>query len=267
MSTLDNPLSMENFSTMLNEMYPPGGDRMKRTLVIGDVHGHPDLLLALLKKAGIKSTETIEERDFEIVQLGDLGHFGEGSAQRDLESYEIAYGYGIQVLWGNHDMAVFNQGVHSFRGFEMPTDPSMFDMMWGVDPKFALARHGYLLTHAGLHPKFLVPGMTVEGMADHLNRDSMSNAIHSIGHARGGLHEEGGILWRDDSERLARINQVYGHTRGLVRRSLLMDGTDRWCIDVAEKGLGSHLVGLWLPDLTLVAVGPDPAMYEQWISA
>jgi hypothetical protein len=233
---------------------------MKRTFVIGDVHGHVDRLQDLLTKAGIVPGD-------DIVQLGDLGHFGLDETQ-DEECYLLAQALGIHVLWGNHDFACVAPQIHGFRGFRPPSD-RMLAVMAQVPMAFALARHGFLLTHAGLHPKFLVPGQRmVEEIAERLNNTLTvvtSHAVNAIGVARGGSNPEGGILWRDDREALARINQVFGHSRGLVRRSLLEDGTDRWCIDVADKGDPGNLAGLWLPDLKLVAVGPDAPMYEQWI--
>jgi hypothetical protein len=226
-----------------------------RTFVIGDVHGHVDRLKDLLTKAGIVPGD-------DIVQLGDLGHFGADTAEADAECYLLAQALGMTVLWGNHDFAVVSPDAHAFRGFVPPPDRTLA-IMTQVGHKFAAARHGFLLTHAGLHPKFVVPGATVGQTADLLNEGVTSHAVNAIGRARGGFAREGGILWRDDREELARISQVYGHSRGLVRRSLLEDGSDRWCIDVAGKENPGELVGLWLPDLTLVAVGPDAGTYSQ----
>lgn len=225
----------------------------KRTFVIGDVHGHNPELIELLLKANIEPGQ----EDVEIVQLGDLGHFGEDSTERDYLCYGIAQAWGMKVLWGNHDMACLMPDVHGFRGFKMPPSATLA-LMAQVAPKFAHAAHGFLITHAGLHPKFLVRGETVESLADRLNVSFGSHVINAIGRARGGFHNEGGILWRDDREGLARIPQVYGHTRGLVR-----ENQNRWRIDVAEKGDVTNLVGLWLPECKLVAVGPDASMYDR----
>lgn len=250
-----------------------------RTFVIGDVHGHADRLLSLLLKANIvvpaHATGYNERRaviaqtrePVEVVQLGDLGHYGEGTQADDRRCWEIAESYGFRVLWGNHDMACWDEPRHGFRGFALPdvgTKLAMNRML----PHFAIARHGYLLTHAGLSAHWgadIKPGAEVWRLANEIDSAGEGNAgiIHAVGRERGGIHESGGVLWRDDREPLClAVPQVYGHSRGDVRRQPTLRGPDSWCIDVAGKEEPGDLVGLWLPDLKVVAVGPNYEYYE-----
>lgn len=227
---------------------------MKPTFVIGDVHGHYRELQALLDKAGVTPAD-------DIVQLGDLGQFDAESMPGDALCYGLAHQYHMRVLWGNHDLAV-KDSHHTFRGYVQPPDGTIV-IMDRVNPSFAAARHGYLLTHAGLHPLFYPAGGSADAMAREINQvgeQHMRAIIDFISQYRGGFDPAGGVVWRDAREPLADIPQVFGHTRGLVRRY----GEHRFCIDVAEKGASTNLVGLWLPEERLVAVGPDAEMYEQF---
>src|SRR5687767_7086069 len=123
----------------------------KRTLVVPDVHGHFDRLLALLSQEGIVDPKT-EERinhDVEVVQLGDLGHFGQGGTPTgDMFCYDVARTWFDIVLWGNHDRAVVD-GTHAFTGQEQPRDET-YHLMHILDKmgkyKFAWAAHNWLLT-------------------------------------------------------------------------------------------------------------------------
>lgn len=222
-----------------------------RTFCIADVHGHNDRLVELLLKANIEPNHPAVE----IVQLGDLIHAGIDTREGDEICLELAKIYNMTLLWGNHDLACVDPGAHSFRGYCPPTTRSM--SLLTRQHYFALERHGYLLTHAGLHPWYN-PLKVEAGETSRLINDSFGFPItQDIGPARGGPDFRGGVVWRDDSEDLCDIPQVYGHTRGDIRNH----GSNRYCLDTGSKTNGS-LVGLWLPDLKLVAVGPDAHYHE-----
>lgn len=227
---------------------------MTRTFVIGDVHGHVDRLTALIDRAGARAT------DVEIVQLGDLGHYDEETHERDLLTWQLAEKIGMTVLWGNHDYANFNPANHSFRGWQ-PAFPEVMEIIRRMQPKFMVERHGYILTHAGLAPRFEPPpGVPLEMLAEIVNACEGQPVVDDISYRRGGGATQGGILWRDAREPLANIRQVFGHSRDFeIRR--FGPNQQSWCIDVADKDNGS-LCGLWLPDLKVVGVGPDAPVYE-----
>lgn len=246
---------------------------MKRTFVIGDVHGHIDSLEALLIKAGFVSPSGVDlpsqwqESGLpyewgEVVQLGDLGHYGTETREGDLAVWQLAAKYPwFHVLIGNHEMALLSP-AHRFRGQADPL-PDLFYLVAKKNPQYAMERHGYLLTHAGLHEEFMTPGgpnMSMNILAallqDMCTTPEPVMVRDAIARHRGGLQRAGGILWRDDREELADIPQIFGHSRGMVRqygKSL--------CIDTASEHNGS-LVGVWLPERKLVAVGPDAEMHE-----
>lgn len=233
---------------------------MKRTLCIGDVHGHHDRLHALLEQEGVVDGAERVATDVEVIQLGDLGHFGYGQTRaKDHAAWcSLERGWLDLVLWGNHDRAVMDR-KHRFAGYESPRTET-FALMWEAagagKVKLAVARHGYLLTHAGLHPQWETAlhatAASAEDVADLLDSGTpeLRQAIDSISRHRGGMSREGGILWRDESEPLsATWPQVFGHTRGGTVR---VQG-DSYCVDVGDAHNG-RLAALWLPEKRIAQV-------------
>jgi hypothetical protein len=262
-------------------------EKSKPTLVIGDVHGHFDRLEALLLQEGILDEGAIGEEhsdgwyprtnfDVEIVQLGDLGHFGHsGSRNGDRMCYEAAidHDYIDLVLWGNHDRFVVDTH-HSFGGCEFPDDTTR-DALARLfrDGRMVLsaARHGFLLTHAGLHRSFKhndaegVDKDDPSSVSDYINNvvnqmsrgeDKDRGIIDAISLYRGGASAAGGILWRDANERLySGFPQVFGHTKGPKVR--YYDYAHSWCVDIGSPDNG-RLAGIWLPEERVVEINIGP---------
>lgn len=244
----------------------------KDVFVIGDVHGHLDRLEALLLKAGCN------EKDCYVVQLGDLGHFGgrHGSPTGDLLCWQMFRDGGLDyVLWGNHDRAVVDPR-HHFGGYEAPKGPEIKHIMklMAAEGRLLLAieAHGWLLTHAGLHAQFkynTVPfdKTDVGAIADWINLHpvdedpedrTLTAVVNAIGGKRGGWSPYGGILWRDISEKLFGVPQVFGHSAS-YKRKIRGQAKDWWCIDIGGKGgredpKGNCLAGIWLPSQEVVRV-------------
>ena len=294
----------------------PSSSDENPTLVIGDVHGHFDRLEALLKQEGIlgecsscdglgqipgvvldvapdgiqtwsecTSCEGDGQRrinhDVNVVQLGDLGHFGgsTGSPGGDVLCYQYAPRWLDLLLWGNHDRAVIDT-YHIFSGFETPgmEVKHMMHGLYAMDKlRVAHAAHGFLITHAGLHAQWKQqPGVDVDkndpyAVAEWLNDNDWwpngdkpespaTPVIDAIGYRRGGPSPYGGILWRDRNEKLYDgFPQVFGHSAdkdGLVRRFShdAFDPTGKhWCIDIGGK-MNARLAGIWLPSQKIVRI-------------
>ena len=206
------------------------------TFVIGDVHSHRDRLIALLQKAGIVNARM--ERimpGITVIQVGDLLHLGTPTAH-DFHLAGDRYIIDIQ-LWGNHDMAMVDPR-HHFNGY-FPPDSRVKRSFIAKHPIFFYRAHGFLITHAGLHPKYAKKYV--------LRQNSPS--VYSIPRARGGYAEAGGILWRDASEPLDKQPQIFGHTR----HSHVTQYGNSWCIDIGGVEDGK-LAGIWLPSQTVVEV-------------
>jgi predicted phosphodiesterase len=238
---------------------------MNSTFVIGDVHGHLRELKLLLDKSGAT-------REDEIIQLGDLGHYGAETSHDDLHTWLFAIEQNITVLWGNHEAATAPTLSHRFRGYVEP-HPETFRAMREKRMEFAAARHGVLLTHAGMHPNWgsfsgsATPEM-VTILARLLNRScaywtNWSDTRDSISQFRGGWNPAGGLLWRDAREPLADVPQIFGHSRGSDIRVYDQPRGRSLCIDVCDKTAEPNLVGVWLPSGRIVAVGPDADFLER----
>lgn len=266
---------------------------MKPTLVIGDVHGHLDRLATLLEQEGIVREKDDGEwerinHDVEVVQLGDLGHFGHGgSPTGDLMSWEYAREWIDVILWGNHDRAVVDP-QHAFNGFTKPR-PEVYHIMKIYEHekklRWAHAAHGHLLTHAGLHSRFHYNAVPVdksnpEDVAQWINgaltsEDDMNRLAvrHAVGSYRGGGSPFGGILWRDINESLFDgFPQVFGHSAdrkhqvrycwrsGHTRKIETVPDSVKevsYCVDIGGKGdlVGDEcLAGIWLPEGRVVRV-------------
>lgn len=243
---------------------------MKRAFVIGDVHGHLNRLHWLLSKAGLLDDDgNRTANDVEVIQLGDLGHYGTLTKEDDLDTWRQASWWLDVVLWGNHERAIVEPEKHWFRGYEAPYAETQH-LMENMRPKLAYESHGYLLTHAGVHPDWMVPGVTAELFvrAAYLMHGHMAGIVDDIAKFRGGNARQGGILWRDDREQLSRrVAQIFGHTRGNIRTYTTSDPQRplSYCIDVGGVSDG-NLAGIWLPEMKVVAVGPDAEEFERTCS-
>lgn len=231
---------------------------MSKTFIIGDVHGHYDRLYRLLLNEGIiDSTENRINHDVEVVQLGDLGHFGgvSGSPTGDRMCYEMADKWLDVLLWGNHDRAVIDESS-AFRGYVHPgykVGRIMHRLIDSGKLRMAHAAHGYLLTHAGLHPGYA--DKSVQGdagkLADWIN-ENPGPVWSDIGITRGGRAPTGGILWRDAFEKLDEsVPQIFGHSAADNVRKYFNKSGASYCIDTGGKHNG-RLAGIWLPDRKVV---------------
>lgn len=280
----------------------------KPTLVIGDCHGHLDRLEALLTQEGIigechpcegTGDGALEggfcehcdgtgiarnNHDVEVVQLGDLGHFGRDTVTADRLTWKFGPEWLDVILWGNHDRAVIDRR-HSFGGYVKPSKETEIAITNALDfgqLKLAYVAHGFLLTHAGLHKVFQHNKVSAEihndpqAFADWMN-DNDEMPLEDIPHRkaylatrdaisdlRGGPCNAGGILWRDAREKLYPFRQVFGHTAkrdGTCRTYESKQVGNSYCIDVGDQHNG-RLMGMWLPDERVVEVKLDKPWAE-----
>lgn len=253
-------------------------DSTDNTLVIGDTHGHLDRIIALLTQEGLlnKGSERIRP-EVQLIHLGDLCHLGTETAESDRETMEVAPAWFDVILWGNHDRAIVSQ-YHNFGGYRWSyysggesygPEKSWFqrqylDLAKSGKLKLAHEKHGYLLTHAGLHPKFLDHPMSAENVAHWLNDEVLPNddkvgVRDAVSFERGGSHYFGGVLWRDQKEDLYDgFSQIFGHSAHPYTIRTFNDDTNKsYCIDIGQKAPGGELAGIWLPSETVVRINLD----------
>jgi hypothetical protein len=256
----------------------------KRTLAVGDTHGHADRLEALLRQEKVIDDTGRINHDVRIVMLGDIAHNGvEGSKERDFLCWQLLDQWlegDDTILWGNHDRAVIDL-EHSHGGYEHPL-PETLHLMQTLRAegriKLATASHGFLLTHAGLHASFKhrhIPTPIKTNVIECVNwlneldkeflpqyasyGNEFCRIRDDISYERGGRANAGGILWRDASESLyTGFRQIFGHSaKDRVRRYTSPKNSaaqgDSYCVDVGQKDNG-RLAAIMLPEEKIVEV-------------
>ena len=216
-------------------------------VVIGDVHARADLLRAVLRDAGVLDARGRRREDAWVVQLGDLLD-RRATLSENLEAASLAAETVDVVLAGNHEARMLDAGSHG------PALALLATRGW---PHAAAASGGWLITHAGVHPRLAssLPGDVFECVAeinDRWHRGGGDPLFDSIGPARGGDAPHGGLLWLGAGEwprhEPSPWPQISGHVPQREPR-LLAPG--RWSIDVGGRGRLAALVradgGAWRP--------------------
>ena len=131
---------------------------MRKTLIIGDVHGCLKEFLALLKKANYTA------KSHRVILVGDIINRGPYS----LEMLEWTRKKGVELVCGNHEQAFIN-GVRNnsylspvFKTLKknMKKDLNKW-MKWLEALSFYIEEEDFLVVHAGLvpgeHPEYSDP--------------------------------------------------------------------------------------------------------------
>ena len=210
--------------------------------VIPDIHGNLDALTHLLTAQGILDQEY---KNCITVQLGDLANCVRESEEDDLACLETVGKWIDVYLVGNHEYGHIT-GRRGFSGFF--NFPSVGKKVRELDPQPCYEAYGWFLSHAGLSKDVaesmsFEPGDDVEVICamigDMWDADYSHDLFSSIGRARGGWQEQGGILWSDYREPHVKIKQVYGHTPGKEIRynHPIEELRTEYCIDL---GVDKH---------------------------
>jgi hypothetical protein len=262
---------------------------MSKALIVGDVHGRPKRLKALLIQAGIISPEGERiDHETKVIQLGDLidANPYRTPVWLDHQIVTSADQWVDEFLWGNHERPIINGPV--FGGYARPEKMTL-EMLakWRQEGRYKLATHfdDHLITHAGLSdlaftgartgslkrysPERLARWLNIQDakhphpkMLGHQDYGDPSNTWgmrDNIGHDRGGWDPFGGVLWRDSREGLWPVPQIFGHTSHQVaveiEHSAELFGSEvtlkSYCIDTSKH---DRVSGIWLPSLEVVTV-------------
>ncbi len=192
----------------------------KRTFVISDAHGYPELIASALDGGGFRPGVDA------LVYAGDFIDRGPDSAG----CLDLIETYATEVLFGNHELAV----LVGFELFEQTPESRLLrqgflDRAFSSDPatvwKAATSVDGVLITHAGVarHYEHVFHGPCrgrPELLADALNREFLLAVRRELEHGDwddDGILGDRGPLWFRPApwgggEPLAGVTQVVGHS-------------------------------------------------------
>lgn len=235
-----------------SERDPSGGPSpTDQRVVIGDIHGNPSALLALLRAADVINDKGERNPRFWVCQLGDLIHGGDDVTFADADTLTLAERSIDTQLVGNHEAPFLVpdappfEGIHADPAAGQPRHPSCQEQLDTASGRWqaAVAVDGWLITHAGLSPAFLhgphadpelvaacdpqASPDVASALAEVINRRFRERVARgerdalfdAIGPARGGPDPVGGMLWCDwhalkrEVRRLGSpCPQIVGHT-------------------------------------------------------
>jgi hypothetical protein len=226
-------------------------------VVISDVHGNYRALERLLHKTGTLTSRG-KHPDHRVVFVGDVVNLAPlQPGFDDLEALKMAVTVADLILLGNHELPYLAPGRPGsyFVGYQPPVGDLAHEINVAQrDGHFIAAAviHGWLITHAGLHPYWQerygwsagTPARMVgEWLNDHfydwLTHSTGEGAVFdSVSALRGGRDPVGGIFWADMKEHKEarnrnRIPQIFGHTALSTNPVLFpqQEGAPFWCID------------------------------------
>jgi len=208
--------------------------------VISDVHGNYDGLLSALEEKKIidKHGNRQLARKHTVISIGDLANCVESNVDGDAACLSLVGPVIDKLIIGNHEMPYLDNS-NEFNGFYWY--PEICHMILGLlkEEKIigSFLRDKTLITHAGVSRRILSVAMKVEEVHENIKnhfdaRNWNSVWFSSVGRARGGRNNCGGILWCDFEEEFMPTSfpQIVGHTPRCVR----MKGNSI-CIDVGGQ--------------------------------
>jgi Calcineurin-like phosphoesterase len=203
-------------------------------VVIGDVHARADALYSLLREVGVIDARGRRRRAGWVMQVGDLLDRN-ATREANLETAHLAADSLDVVLVGNHEWRLIteSEGEH---GAALAT---LAGQGW---PHAAAACDGWLLTHAGVHPRFAadLPPDAAACAEEIDHRWHSANGqrardplFAAVGPARGGDDPHGSIFWMHSSEWPKNEKTPWGQIAGHVPQPepRLLPGP-RWAIDI-----------------------------------
>lgn len=217
---------------------------MARTIIISDVHGNVDALLAVLKEVDPTSD------DF-VIFLGDVIDGGRHSDNLGDEACAaLACEAGDRIIVGNHEAPFLWPHLKSSLGFGgmRPWDYGYLCQVvarmknTGKLRLFEPTASGHLVSHAGINGRHSEALPLNKGFVD-ADLEYLPAWLGEVGESRGGAPGNvGGILWQDGSTFLADdtspYRQICGHTpqtsgyakSGDGRRIVLDGGKEKGCV-------------------------------------
>jgi hypothetical protein len=229
-------------------------------LLIFDVHQNIKWVEAILKKEAGRFDHLILGGDYFDTTESNLP--GPMETAEWLFGMHVRFGSRLTILLGNHDI--------QYREVEsrVAQHQGAGQRRYGIDACFTMSRakricrilqadfwnrcrffqlvNGYLVSHAGVHPRYWPKGVAPEESLEELETtcqralrfcDRMDFPILHAGRSRGGEEEVGGITWLDWEDEFVDelpYPQIVGHTRGFGPRNIGLS----WCLDGSQTCWG-----------------------------
>lgn len=241
------------------------------TLIVPDVHLRLENLKAILNQWGGRGR---------VIFLGDFfDDFGDTATQNaEMASFlkkEVLGKKSHTVIMGNHDFHYHPRCPDELKcsGFTEEKKTAIGEVLSLEDfSNFQWATHekGFLLTHAGLHPRLLSPFAEVR--ADKISQwinDTCRKALDlgdiyepllRAGYMRYGAQPVGGVIWMDvrEYEHIPQLRQIFGHTPLRVHSKVGPVDECSFCIDTNLDCVG--LVGSGDNDVKMEIVPFSPVI-------
>lgn len=211
-----------------------------KTYLISDCHGNIAGLMRALEKHRIidKHGNRRLEKRHQVISIGDLANCVDDSFSGDLECLNLVGNIIDTMIVGNHEIPYLDDRNY-FSGFHFYTEiHDKIHSLLNEDLIGAAVLHDKtLITHAGLSKRIMSIPMSskecFDSIEDHWkNQDFRFSWFSSVGYARGGRNNCGGILWCDFENEFTptKFPQICGHTPRGVRTK-----GNSLCIDVGAK--------------------------------
>lgn len=191
---------------------------MSKKLIVGDIHGHVDVLE--------KSIDYADKNGYEFIQVGDLTDSFSKSVKNQKKCIEIARvaskDENKTFLLGNHDLAYLFPEYFWCSGVTQNKVGQFQSIYQEIEFDYYRFFKNILITHAGLsslHLSWLADQGDIEGNGGSIT-DTLNEALESADHiykagfASGGEIPIGGIFWLRpwNFEPIKGLIQVFGHT-------------------------------------------------------
>lgn len=239
------------------------GPRSK-TVVVGDIHGNPQLLHDLLLSAGAIDDKGERIPGVRALGLGDIINGTMDSEEGDIACLKDAERWLEHSLIGNHEAALLGLTVFDGMWAGGPVPSAVRSLTFKGFFLPALLEGNTLLVHGGIPPGLAKENAeeTYRAIYAAWGKNPHSDFFNAVSSPKRTHYpaEEGGIFWLDwEEERAEHISQIAGHTP-LAEPELLDKGrTFHLNLDIRghSKGRGAAAVLIDGEPIEIISLDPN----------
>ncbi len=228
--------------------------KVKKTLLLGDLHGRWDKTAKVLTRAGVMSKDGTRNDGFRVVQLGDAVSLGYDEDEADFYSWLgkwvdtwCAGNHEVSAWWFNDQHTHLGWDADRWNGWHVGRDREAERLVrqrfMRGEYKVATSIGDWLITHAGVLPKYQrkykLWDMTAAQAAEWLNVEFQRCMEERSG--TGLMEGPDSLFWvrigqlkssyRPSSSSKKVLKQVVGHTPSRDHAPMEVVKDLLWCID------------------------------------